>query len=132
MRTNSEIVGDHYAAAAKGDLEGMLADLAPDARWTESEGFPLAGTYIGTKEIIANVFARMPELWTDFRFELDRLIAAEDLVVALGAYRGVSVSTGLLLDARAVHVWTVREGVLISFEQICDTEVAARTQIAPP
>ncbi len=33
MRSNLEIVRDHDAAEAKGDVGGMVADFAPDLDW---------------------------------------------------------------------------------------------------
>jgi hypothetical protein len=33
--------------------------LPPDAEWTEAEGFPYAGTFVGPDAIIAGVFQRM-------------------------------------------------------------------------
>ena len=45
-RSNHQIIQDHYAASARQDLAGMLADVAEDVRWTEAAGFPCAGTRI--------------------------------------------------------------------------------------
>lgn len=40
MKSNLQIIAAHYAASARGDLAGMLADLSPQAAWTEMAGFP--------------------------------------------------------------------------------------------
>src|SRR3972149_6485911 len=64
---NLDIIRDHYAASARGDLEGMLAAFAPDIAWTEVAGFPYAGTYHGAAAIVANVFARIGAEWEGFR-----------------------------------------------------------------
>lgn len=38
--------------------ENLKQHLAVDAHWTEAQGFPYAGTYIGFDEIHENVFTR--------------------------------------------------------------------------
>jgi uncharacterized protein len=43
-------------ANQRGDTAGMLAPLAPHVTWTEMEGFPLGGTYVGADAIRAGVF----------------------------------------------------------------------------
>jgi ketosteroid isomerase-like protein len=47
----ADVIRAHYAASARGDLDGMLAPLAADATWTEAAGFPYAGTYTGGSEL---------------------------------------------------------------------------------
>ena len=56
MRSNMQIISDHYAASGRADIDGMMADVAPDARWTEMAGFPCAGTWIGPAQIVEHVF----------------------------------------------------------------------------
>lgn len=51
MRTAYEVVKAHYDANARRDMDGMLADIAADCRWTEMDGFPCAGTYVGPQEV---------------------------------------------------------------------------------
>jgi len=42
-----EVVRDHYAASARGDLAAMMAEVSPQVRWIEMAGFPCAGTWVG-------------------------------------------------------------------------------------
>ena len=74
MKTNLQIVADHYAASARGDLAGMLADVAPEVRWTEMAGFPCAGTWVGPQAVIDNVFAVLGRDWEGYRFTLELLV----------------------------------------------------------
>ncbi len=121
MRTPRDVVQAHYDASAAGDLDAMLADLAPQARWTEAAGSPLAGTFTGRDEIAARVFAPILRDWKDFRFELERLIADDRRVAAVGAYSGTFRATGKPMHARVVHVWEVEGGKIVRFEQFADT-----------
>jgi uncharacterized protein len=126
MRTPYQIVADHYAASARRDLPGMLADLADDVQWTEMAGFPCAGTYTGAQQIVDNVFAVLGRDWEGFGFTLERLINGGDTVVALGDYRATHKQTGKAMHARVAHVWQVAEGKVRRFEQFTDTLLVAQ------
>jgi len=68
MKTNLQIVADHYAASARQDIAGMMAEVSPAVAWTEMAGFPYAGTWIGPEQVIAKVFAVLGSEWEDYRF----------------------------------------------------------------
>jgi len=126
MRSNHQIVADHYAASGRHDLEGMLADLAADVQWTEMAGSVLGGTYVGRDAIIANVFVPIGRDWDGFGFELERLIDGGDTIVALGHYVGTHKASGKRLHARVAHVWQLGGGKVRRFEQFCDTTLLER------
>lgn len=121
MRTNGDIVDDHYQASARGDLAGMMADIARGVRWTEMAGFPYAGTWIGPEQVVERVFTRLTVEWTDLHFTLERLIESGASVVAIGTYAGTYKQTGKSMRARVAHVWRLEHGKVISFEQFADT-----------
>ncbi|MEU7529080.1 nuclear transport factor 2 family protein [Saccharothrix sp. NPDC042600] len=116
-----EVVQAHYAASERGDLDGMLAPLAPDARWTEAAGSTYAGTYFGVDAIRENVFHRIGAEWVSFSANVSEVLDAGDTVVALGDYVGVHRTTGKAMTARFTHVWRVADGRVTSFEQVADT-----------
>lgn len=120
-RTALDIIRSHYEASARGDLDGMLADMHPQVRWTEAAGFPYAGTYIGRDAIARGVFARIAQDWDGFGFHLEQLVGSDGTVVATGSYRGTCRSTGRALDVRTAHVWQLAEGRVTAFEQFTDT-----------
>lgn len=120
-RSAMSIVTDHYAAGARGDLTGMLADLHPEVRWVEADGFQCAGTHIGPSQVVQNVFAVIDQTWRGFGFHPERFVQDGDSVVALGSYRGTHRVTGVTIDVRTAHVWTVRDGRIVAFEQFTDT-----------
>lgn len=126
MRTPYQIIADHYAASARHDLDGMLADLADDMQWTEMAGFPCAGTYTGRARIIDGVFRPLGEAWEGYRFALERLVDGGDTVVAIGDYHGTYRATGKTMQVRVVHVWQVADGKIRRFEQFTDTLLVAR------
>lgn len=123
IRTNLEIIKEHYAASDRGDIEGMMAVLAPDAEWTEMKGFPYAGTYIGPQEVIDGVFKRLGSDWDGYTFKLDRLFDAGDAIIATGYYSGTCKKTGRSFKCRVSHLWQLAGGKVRKFEQFCDTRL---------
>lgn len=125
-----QVIQDHYAASARGDLDGMLAPLAPDARWTEMAGFPYAGTYVGPDAIRDGVFARIGEDWADYRAVPGEFVCDDGHVVAFGRYSGTYKATGRYMEAAFVHHWTVRAGQVVRFEQFTDTHLVRQAMTA--
>lgn len=121
MPSNYEIIKAHYEASDRGDLEGMLAPLAPDARWTEMAGFPYAGTYIGPEEVRRGVFERIGAEWEGYTAAIADLVDGGDTIVGLGTYSGTNRATGRFFEARVAHVWRLRDGRVVAFEQFTDT-----------
>lgn len=121
MRTAYDIVKAHYEANDRRDLDGMIADIAEDCRWTEMDGFPQRGTYIGPQAVVENVFMALGKAFEGYEFKLDRLLDAGADVVGIGDYRGTHRETGKSFQARVVHVWGVEDGKICRFEQFTDT-----------
>ncbi len=123
--SSAEVAQSFYDAVEGGDLPGGLALLAPDCAWTEMEGFPYRGTYHGPVAVRDNVFARIGAEWEGFAMTVDEVLDAGDRAVGIGTYSGVFKATGKPMQARVAHVFRVREGKIVAFEQFADTfEVA--------
>jgi ketosteroid isomerase-like protein len=119
--SNVEVIRGFYVAAARGEGEAMLAGLHPDVEWTEMAGFPYAGTYHGPDEVATKVLARLAQDWQVFQIDVDELLDAGDTVVMVGSYRGEYRETGKAMTARVVHLWRLRDGKAVGFEQFVDT-----------
>ncbi|HEY9008135.1 MAG TPA: nuclear transport factor 2 family protein [Ohtaekwangia sp.] len=101
------------------NLERYLAEYA---RWTEAKGFPYAGTYIGFEEINKNVFHRLATEWIDYKFTPEGYVADGDKVAAYGTYTGINKKTNKSFQARVVHLWNLKAGKIVSFEQFVDSQ----------
>jgi ketosteroid isomerase-like protein len=121
MKTAYELVKAHYEANDQRDIAGMIADIAEDCRWTEMDGFPCAGTYIGGQAVLDNVFKALGESFDDYTFKLERLLDAGAYAVGVGTYTGTHKGTGKPFTARVAHVWGASDGKIRSFEQFTDT-----------
>ena len=121
MMSNIDIVRAHYAASAKGNIEEMMAHVSPQVRWTEMAGFPCAGTWVGPQAVVDNVFAVLGRDWIGYRFELQSLIDGGEHIVGMGSYHGTYRATGKDMQARVAHIWQLRDGKVVAFEQFTDT-----------
>ncbi len=118
---NSDIIRELYAAFANGDVPGVVEALDAEIRWTEAEGFPYGGTYVGPDAVLTNVFARLGSEWEGYAAVPHAFVAEGDTVVALGDYGGTYKATGKSFSAPFAHVWTLREGKVVRFQQYTDT-----------
>jgi ketosteroid isomerase-like protein len=116
------IVRRSYEAFARGDLDAVVADMAPEIRWEQAQGLPHGGLYRGLGEVRSNVFDPLDrDWWSEFSAVPDEFLDAGSDVVVLGRYRGKAKGTGRRLDVPFVHVWTLRDGKAVRFRQFLDT-----------
>lgn len=130
IENNKSLVQELYAGFAAGDVPAVLGTMATDIEWTEAEGYPYAGTYVGHDAVVQNVFAKLATEWEGYKAEPNTLVAEGETVVALGHYSGRYNQTGKSFRTPFVHVWTVRDGKLANFVQHTDTVVVQRALTA--
>ena len=126
MKTNLQIVTEHYASSARQDIDGMMANVSPEVAWTEMAGFPCAGTWIGPDQVVAHVFAVLGREWKNYTFSLEQIIDGGDQLVGIGTYSGIYRKTDKPMQARATHVWRLTGGKIVGFEQFTDTLLVAQ------
>ncbi len=120
-QTNTEIVQNIYANFATGDIPAVLGAMADDVRWTEAEGFPITGTFVGPQAVLEGVFMRLGEIGDEFGVAPEQLVAEGDTVVALGNYTWKRKSNGQPASVKMAHVLTIRGGKVVAFQQHVDT-----------
>jgi len=121
MGSNKEIIESAYASFAKGDVPAALGAMADDIRWTEADGFPLAGTYVGPQAVLEGVFMRLGEIGDEFAVMPEHFVADGDTVVALGSYGWKHKTSGEPAVVKMAHVWTMNDGKAVAFQQHVDT-----------
>jgi ketosteroid isomerase-like protein len=122
--TNLDIVRSTYEGKTSEENGKNLAKyVTENISWTEAKGFPYGGTYIGLENIIRNVFSRLGSEWIDYKFTPEDYVASEDKVVAYGAYSGTYKVTGKYFEARVAHVWKLKDGKIVGFEQFVDSQI---------
>jgi ketosteroid isomerase-like protein len=111
-----------YSFLAAGDSSAALQLLDPGIEWTEAERTPyFAGTMVGSDAVIAGLFAPLSRDFSDFTTTPSDFVTERDRVVSFGRYKGIRKSSGRLMSAPFVHLWTVSDGRLRRFVQFTDS-----------
>jgi uncharacterized protein len=129
MSTLEIIKSTYEGKTSKENGKNLALHLADDASWTEAQGFPYAGTYIGFAAINKNVFSRLASEWIDYKVTPEDYITSGQQVVMYGTYSGKYKSTGKFFKARVAHLWKVENRKIIRFEQIVDSKPVADAMV---
>ncbi len=125
---NVDAVSSIYEAFATGDVPTVLSLFDQTIEWNEAENHIYAdrNPYVGPEAVLNGVFLRLATEWEGFSAAPKELLDAGEKVVALGTYGGAYKVTGKSVRAQFVHVWTLRGGKVIGFQQYTDTAQFAR------
>jgi ketosteroid isomerase-like protein len=123
MDTNGEIVKALYDAFGRGDVAAVLGAFDPEIQWREAESFLYAdgNPYVGPQAVAEGVFQRLVSAVGNFAVLPERFIEGSDTVVAEGRYQGTMKATGTAVDAQFAHIWQLRDGKVVRFQQYTDT-----------
>lgn len=123
MGKSLAVVQSVYDAFGRGDVPAVLGAFDPAIEWNEAEGFLYAegNPYIGPDAVAGGVFQRVVGDVADFAVRPSRLSEAGDVVLAEGRYTGTWKANGRPVDAQFAHVWEVRDGKVVKFQQYTDT-----------
>jgi ketosteroid isomerase-like protein len=120
------ILRDAYQAFSKGDVPAVVEAFDPDIEWVESgKGVPWTGTHRGVDTVVNNVFGPFVEYWGGpgvAAVETEQFLDAGEHVVVTGRFQGRDAS-GQQLDAPFAHVWRVRDGKAVRFQNYTDWTV---------
>ncbi|MDZ5650278.1 nuclear transport factor 2 family protein [Nitrospirillum sp. BR 11828] len=126
MSSNLDLIRATYEGSSEENGRNLLAVLHPDVEWTEAEGFPYAGTYVGVDALMAGVFARLGGEWIDYRADVHTYLADGDRVAAFGVYSGTYKATGKSMRAAFAHLYEVQDGKIRRMTQYVDTVMVAK------
>ena len=129
MTANLELVRRTYEGSSEDNGRNLLSALSPNIEWTEAEGFPYAGTYVGVAALMEGVFKRLGSEWTGYHAKVHTYLADGDKVAAFGVYSGTYVATGKAMTAPFAHLYTLEDGKIITMHQYVDTVLVARALV---
>jgi ketosteroid isomerase-like protein len=121
---NVEFLKGMYKAFANGDVPTVLAAMDDNIEWNEAEGNPynLGRPFVGPAAIVEGVFARVLHDIEGFEIRPERFLGDGDTVVMQGRYWGAKAhATGEPLDVQVAHVWDLKDGKAVRFQQYVDT-----------
>lgn len=102
-----------YEAFNRGDLEGMVADLAPDFEYVTTGGIPgVDAVYLGPVGL-TDFVGWMRDEFEEPRIEVHELTDAGDGVLAEVTLRGRGKQSGVETSWNIWHLWSTREGKVV-------------------
>ncbi|WP_343485910.1 nuclear transport factor 2 family protein [Allomuricauda sp. d1] len=122
---NKGIVNAMYQSFAKGDIPAVLEKLDARVVWNEAEGNPYAdhNPYVGPDAVLNGVFARLGNDHEYFKLAKIKLHDVDDdKVLATLRYNAKRKDNGAMVDAQAAHLWTIKNGKAVAFQQYADTK----------
>jgi ketosteroid isomerase-like protein len=123
--SNVQLVKDAYDCFRRGDLPTLLGMMDPDIQWNEAEGNPYQPSgqpWRGPDAIVQNLLVKIAADFNGtFLVHPKEFHDAGDTIVVEGRYTGVFKATGKSLNAQVCHVFKIRHGKLMSFQQFVDT-----------
>ncbi|MDB5963243.1 MAG: hypothetical protein JWP59_4537 [Massilia sp.] len=130
---NKQVVMQAYGMYGAGDIKGVLGLCADDVCWTspDVEQVPFSGQYNGHYEV-GEFFASLAGTMDTIQFTPRDFIAEGDKVVVTGSARWHVKTTGAEFGSDWVHVFTLRDGKVVRFEQYSDTAAAQAAFRAAP
>ena len=110
-KSNLEIIRSTYEGSASSNAKHLAEALSEKVEWTEAEGFPYGGTYIGVEAIMENVFSRLGSEWDDYKASVNTYheVNGKD-VILLKVYILEFIKTGKSFEAEFVHIWQLENG----------------------
>lgn len=123
---NTQVIQTAYECFGKGDVAGILNQLATDVSWhvVPVKNVPYTGTRNGHSGA-AEFFSLMAEAEDTLKFEPREFIAQGDKVAVVGHYEGRAKATGREYQTYFVHVFTLRDAKISSFVEYTDTAAIA-------
>jgi ketosteroid isomerase-like protein len=114
---NVEALRRGYDALNRGDLSVVLELLDPELEWHEPGDSPEAGEYRG-RESFERFLRGWIESFDDFRVEPEQVVERGDELIAVVRQRGRGRSSGVEVEIRIAHVWTVEDGRAVRWSAV--------------
>jgi ketosteroid isomerase-like protein len=114
---NADLLRSTYEAFGRGDIPAVIDVLDQNIVWNTPAVLPHAMTVNGRDDVGA-FFQKLASTWQDFSLEIDDYVASGDRVCVIG--RAGGILEGETASYGFVHAWTVRDGVLVRFDEYVD------------
>ena len=122
---NMKIIEELYSAFSKGDIESIIGLLSSDVEWGEPENpyNPAAGTRSGHQGFLEwiNIGKQVEDILV---LEPKRMLTDDDSVAAVGYLKCRAIPTGKTYESDFVHLFTIKDGKVIKFQEFFDTYAA--------
>lgn len=128
---NADVIDGMYKAFSVGDIPAVLGAMDENIVWNEAESNKLAdgNPYIGPEAVLNGVFARLGADHEYFKLaDITLHEMSNNQVLATLRYDAKFKESGKTYNAQAAHLWTLKDGKVIAFQQYVDTKKLADSE----
>lgn len=125
---NVTTIDNLYKAFAVGDIPTVLGGMDVNIVWNEAESNRYAdgNPYTGPDAVLNGVFARIGAEYEYFKLEDIKLHEmSNNQVLATLRYDAKVKKNGTTYNAQVGHLWTLKDGKVVAFQQFLDTKKVA-------
>jgi steroid delta-isomerase-like uncharacterized protein len=125
---NVVIINNVYDSFTKGDIPAVLASMDANIIWNEAESNSLAdgNPYVGPDAVLQGVFSRLGEKYASFGLkDIELHDMSNNQVLATLRYDATMKHTEKTIDVQVAHLWSLKDGKIIGFQQYVDTKKLA-------
>ena len=114
------------------DPDAYFELVDPDVEWDlRDTTSPMAGMYHG-RVAVRDLYRRWAGAFSDWHFEIERLIDAGDSVVAFVTEYGTGRGSGVEVQMKRANVTTFRDGRVVRFRSFSSRQNALEAVGLPP
>jgi len=126
---NIELIEKIYGLFNQRQYDAILPNFAEDMTWIAADSSPLAdeSPYHGPANIRTRVFGRIEAGFESLTVRIDEIFGADGRVVVLGYYDSLLKGRETSTEIQLAHIWTVRDGKTVKFQQYVDTHRIAES-----
>jgi uncharacterized protein len=125
MTGNVELLREILGKAVD-DPDAYFDLVAEDVEWDlRDTTSPMAGLYHG-REAVRDLYRQWASAFSDWRFDIERLIDAGEHVVAFVTEHGHGRGSGVEVEMRRANVTTFRDGKVVRFRSFASRDDALR------
>jgi len=110
---NVEIVRRNFDAFNRGDLEGALAEFAPEFEFHPSGRFMDTQRVYSGREGFTEFWVRFRAAWEYITVSVERIEALDDRVVTLGTFHGRGGESGVEVNGEAAWHHQIKGGLIV-------------------
>jgi ketosteroid isomerase-like protein len=118
-----DTVRGSYEALNRGDVQSALEALDPEAVWRDSPELPGGGEFRG-RESLERFLEDFLAEWRDFHQQIEETLVAGERLGLVIRLTAVGRSSGIGVDTRYAHVWTMRGGRGVRVDAYRDPDAA--------
>ena len=125
MQVDVEQMRRAYEGLSRGDVEGALGLIDPEVEVRDRPEAPDPQTYHGFDGVRAAVQTTF-DAFDLVEFEPERFIESGDHIVVVIRLRGTGKGSGVPVEDRIAHLWTMRDGKAWRMQVYSDPDEAIR------